>query len=86
MDSNKHILRGSFCKQLTSSEFGLGIEEILNRAWDKNTEPNSFADGSNPIDGVWDSYSIEIGGFKILSVGESVDNHSTVIFDVFTRS
>ena len=86
MDANEHILQGSFCRRLISPEFDLDIEEILHKAWHKNSEPNTFADSLKPIDGVWASRSLEIGGFKILSFGESVGNHITIIFDVSTRS
>ena len=35
---------------------------------------------------MWASRSLEIGGFKMLSFGESVGDHRTMIFDVSTRS
>ena len=47
---------------------------------------NTHADDSIPINGVWASKSLEIGGFKILPFDESGGNHSTMIFDVSTRS
>ena len=51
-----------------------------------NGEANTHADGSIPIDDVWASKSLEIGGFKILPFDESVGNHATMIFDVSTHS
>ena len=59
--------------------------EISHRAWGLN-KPNNNTDGSIPINGVWVSLSLKIGGFNILSFNESVGNHSTMIFDVSTRS
>ena len=79
-------MRGPFCRQLASPEFGLDIEEILHNAWNQSYKPNTFADGTKPIDGVWASYSFEIGGFKILPFGESVGDHSTMIIDISSRS
>ena len=58
MDANEHILRGTFCRRLTYPEFGLDIEEMVHVAWHTTSEPNTFADGSKPIDGVWASYSL----------------------------
>ena len=86
MGANEHVLHGSFCKRLASSEFGLDIEEIVHRAWDMHSEPNTFADGLKSIDRAWASISLDIGGFKILSFGESVKGHITMILDVTTRS
>ena len=85
MDANEHVLHGQFCRRLTSADVGLDIEEMSHQAWDQNHEPNTFADGSKLIDGVWASHSLEIRGFKILSFGESVSNHSTMVFDVSTQ-
>ena len=39
-----------------------------------------------PIDDVWATSNIEIKGFKILPFSESVGDHSTMIFDVTSRS
>ena len=85
MDANEHVIIGEFYKQLTMEETGLELEDISHKAWEK-TETNTHADGSIPIDGVWASKSLEIGGFKILQFDESVGNHSTMIFDISIRS
>ena len=49
-------------------------------------EPKTFIDGQQTIDGVWSSTILEIGSFKLLSFGESIGDHRTMIFDVTTRS
>jgi len=85
MDANDHVIRGHLARWLTDHETGLDLVEISHKAWG-DTEPNTHVDGSQPIDGVWASRSLEIGGFKILSFGESVGDHRTMIFDVSTRS
>ena len=85
MDANEHVLTGNLTSRLTNYMPGLDLEEISSRAWDSD-EPNTFIDGRKPIDGVWASRSLEIGGFKLLSFGESIGDHRTMIFDVSTRS
>ena len=81
MDANEHVLTGSFTRKLQE----LGLLEISHRCWGEE-EPHTFIEGSKPIDGVWASAELEIGGFKILSFSESVGDHRTMIFDVSTRS
>ena len=85
MDANEHVITGSLTSQLTDYMNGLDLEEISSRAWGFE-EPNTFIDGHKPIDGVWASQCLEIGGFKLLSFGESIGDHRTMIFDVSTRS
>ena len=81
MDANEHVLTGSFTSKLQE----IGLLEISHRCWG-DVEPNTFTRGSKPIDGVWASAELEIGGFKILPFSESVGDHRTMIFDVSTRS
>ena len=81
MDANEHVLTGSFTSKLKE----IGLLEISHRCWG-DEEPNTFTGGSKPIDGVWASVELEIGGFKLLPFSESVGNHCTMIFDVSTRS
>ena len=85
MDTNEHILMGNLTSRLPDSMTGLELEEISSRAWDFD-EPNTFIDGRKPIDGVWASRCLEIGGFKLLSFGESIGDHRTKIFDVSMMS
>jgi len=85
MDANEHVLYGGLCKRLLDEKLGLNLAEISHKAWSEQ-EPNTYIDGSKPIDGVWASEGLEIGGFKMLSFGESVGDHRTMIFDVTTRS
>ena len=51
MDSNEHVLNGSLGKSLQDDSLGLGLVEISHKAWDGH-EPNTYIDGSKPIDGV----------------------------------
>ena len=85
MDDNKHILTGNLTRQLTDYTTGLELEEISSRAWDVD-EPKTYIDDQKPIDRVWASRCLEIGGFKLLSFGESIGDHRTMIFDVSTSS
>ena len=85
MDSNEYVLNGSLCRSLLDESLGLGLTEISHKAWDGH-EPNTYIDGSKPIDGVWASRCLKIGGFRLLLFGESVGDHRTMIFDVSTRS
>ena len=85
MDANEHVLNGELGKMLRSPEVGLDLEEISHKAWG-GREINTYIDGSRPIDGVWASRSLEIGGFKILSYLEGVGDHRTMLFDVESRS
>ena len=78
MDANEHVLDGPFTRQLREE---LDLEEISHKAW-RGSPPNTHISGSKPIDDVWASRSLEIGGFKILSFPESVGDHRTMIFDV----
>ena len=76
MDANEHVLDGTFTRRLRGE---LELDEISHRAW-RGTPPNTHISGSKPIDGVWASRSLEIGGFKILSFSESVGDHRTMVF------
>ena len=75
----------SLNRSLLDDSLGLGLVEILYKAWDGH-ESNTYIDGSKPIGGVWASRCLEIGGFRLLSFWESVGDHRTMIFDVITRS
>ena len=66
MDANEHILNHKLGRLLRSREGGLDLEEISHKAWG-GEEINTYIDGSKPIDGVWTSRRLKIGGFKILS-------------------
>ena len=85
MDANEHILDEGLCRELTAPRNNLDLLEISHKVW-RGEEPNTYIDGKMPIDGVWASPELEIGGFKILYFGESVGDHRTVVFDISTRS
>jgi len=79
MDANKHVLRGSFCKLMTSKDTNLDLVEIPHAAWGAS-EPDIHADGSIPIDKVWVSTSLDNGGFNILMFNKSIGDHTTMFF------
>ncbi len=62
MDANEHVLQGDLCTRLIDESLGLDLAEISHKAWSGH-EPNTYIDGSKPIDGVWASRCLEIGGF-----------------------
>ena len=85
MDANEHVLRGPLCKALVDPENGLKMREVSHEAWGK-TPPNTYIDGTDPIDGIWASDTLEVMGVKILPFYSSVGDHRTMVFDITTRS
>ena len=85
MDTNKNILHDIFTSLLTDDMNGLDLEEVIHRVWGAE-EQNTFIDGYRPIDEVWASTCLEIGGFKLLSFRGIFGDHRTMIFDVTTCS
>jgi len=77
MDANEHVLNGPLCRRLRDEVTGLDLEEISHKAWG-GEEVNTHIDGSLPIDGVWVSCSLEIGGFLILPFSQSVGDHRSM--------
>ncbi len=47
--------------------------------------PYTFIDDSEPIDGVYHTYNLEIMGITELSFHKSVGDHRTVLVNVATR-
>ena len=84
MDYNEHVLNRSLGKSLLDDSLGLEMVEISHKAWDGH-EPNTYIDGSKPIEWVLALRCLKIGGFILLSFGESVGDHRTMIFDVTTQ-
>ena len=83
MDANEHVLDGALSKLLAQE--GIQLQEQSHRFWG-NELPNTYVDGSDPIDGVWCTPDIEITDMKILPFSESPGDHRTFIFDASTRS
>ena len=81
MDANEHVLTGQFTRQLAN----VGLKEVSHKQWG-DSEPNTYIDGSQPIDGVWISSGLELGGLLILPFSMSVGDHRTILFDLSTRS
>ena len=52
MDANEHVLNGGLGKRLLDDKLGLSLVEISHKAWG-GQDPNTYIDGSKPIDGVW---------------------------------
>ena len=85
MDANEHVLNGPLCRRLRDEELGLDLEEVSHKVWG-GREINTHIDGSEPIDGVWVSRKLEVGGFLILPFSQSVGDHRSFAFEVTTRS
>ncbi len=81
IDANEHILSGRISKKLAE----LGIQERSHKFWG-STEPNTYIDGSQPIDGIFASPELEITNCLSLSFHESVGDHHTIIVELSTRS
>ena len=85
MDANEHVLNGTLCRRLREEDLVLDLEEISQKVWG-GQEINTHIDGSKPIDGVWVSCSLEIGGCLILPFSQSVGDHRSMLFEVTSRS
>ena len=81
MDFNEHVLRGKLPRLLQQA----GLSEVSHTRWG-GTEPNTFARGSQPIDGIYISQELEIMSIVILPFDESIGDHRTMIIDISTRS
>jgi len=69
LDANEHVLNGKLCRELTNPARGLGLKEITHEHWG-DTEPHTWINGREPIDGVWVSSKLEVTGVKILPFSE----------------
>ncbi len=74
---NKHILTGVLPTALQD----IGLVEATHTRWQEGTEPNTYIDGSAPIDGVYHSPKLEVTAFTQLSFHEGVGDHRTVLVD-----
>ena len=81
IDANKDIRTGLMARSLTSAN--IGLQEILHKFWGNNT-PNTYIDGSLPIDGIFASPELEISNVLSLSFHESVGDHRTMIIELST--
>lgn len=78
MDANEHVLTGRMCRQLCSE--GIDLHEIT-KSHVGSLCPNTYIDGSQPIDGVWATPDLTITGVKWLPFAESPGDHRSCIFE-----
>lgn len=76
-DMNEHIIRGML--------LALDLDKATHRHWDIS-EPNTYIDGTIPINGVYHSKELEIVTTTQLSFHEGVGDHRTVLVDITSRS
>ena len=84
IDSNEHVLQDELATSLAAP--GIDLHEHTHLFWDPGGEPNTFVDGSLPIDGVYATPDVEIVSLTQLNFLESCGDHRTCIFEVTTRS
>ena len=85
MDANEHVLDGPLNKMLAQEE--IGLNEISHKNWPEGEEPNTFIDGTIPIDGTYATDDVEEEiNMVSLSFHESAGDHKTVILDISTRA
>ena len=84
MDANEHILRGPITRRLRASDIDLC--DVSHTFWPTDKEPNTYIDGSLPIDGVFVSPDLDVTNFLSLSFHESVGDHRSMIIEITTAS
>ena len=82
IDMNEHILRGHLAKYMLK----MGLMEATHTRWGTTNEPHTYFQGTEPIDGVWHSQSLEVVFTMQLSFHEGVGDHRTALVDVTTSS
>ena len=84
IDSNEHILRDELATLLAKP--GVDLEEVTHLYWEAGQAPNTYVDGTDPIDGIYKTRDVEIVGLTQLNFLESCGDHRSCIFDITTRS
>jgi hypothetical protein len=82
IDMNKHILTGVLPTALQN----LGLVEATHTRWQEGSEPNTYINGSAPIDGAYHSPELEVTAVTQLSFHDGFGDHRTVLVDITTRS
>ena len=83
IDANEDIRTGLIARSLTSTD--IGLQEISHKVW-VSSPPNTYIDGSLPIDGIFASPELEILHCMSLSFHESIGDHRTMMIEISTRS
>lgn len=84
MDANEHILRSPLACRLHSDD--IELSDISHHFWETGTEPHTYIDGSQPIDGIFTTPNLDVSNFVALSFHESVGDHRTLIVEILTAS
>ncbi len=71
IDMNEHILRGHLAKYMLK----MGLMEATHPRWDTDDEPHTYFRGTEPIDGVWHSQSLEVVSTMQLLFHEGAGDH-----------
>ena len=82
IDMNEHILRGHLAKYMLK----MGLTEATHSRWGTDNEPHTYFRGTEPIDGVWHSPSLDVVTTLQLSFHEGVGDHRTALVDITTSS
>ena len=80
IDMNEHILRGHLAKYMSK----MGLTEATHSRWGTDNEPHTYFRGTEPIDGVWHSPSLDVVATLQLSFHEGVGDHRTALVDITT--
>ena len=64
----------------------MGLVEATHTRWGTSSEPHTYFRGTEPIDGVWHTQSLEVVSTMQLSFHEGVGDHRTALVDVTTSS
>ena len=83
MDTNDHIMTSSLTSKL--AEEGIELEEFSHNFWGEKP-PNSYVNGSNPIDAGYKSSNLEVTQLTMLPFISSVGDHMSWIVELTTRS
>jgi len=81
MDINCHVLTGKLSRALNS----IGLQEVTKDILG-GLCPNTHANGSKQIDGIWITPNITITAIKWLTYEESPGDHRACVFDFTTLS
>ena len=64
----------------------MGLTEATHSRWGTDNEPHTYFRGTEPIDGVWHSPSLDVVTTLQLSFHEGVGDHRTALVDITTSS
>jgi hypothetical protein len=79
LDANEDVYKKSIGKALTSVD-GLAMKEVVGTFTGKQIGPTYFW-GSKPIDAVWATLDIQVGGACIMPAGYGIGDHHLFVID-----